>query len=133
MIRLDTWFEADDEVRVLSWTSAWQNKPIDWTTDRLVIYTQLFQKQKAVLGANPKVYIFGDNSTEVMTVYLNENDPSDITKNDGIYSAILTNFPRSSTRFYYVVEIIDGFGRVDEGSILSYSIKLTLFLSAFLF
>lgn len=115
-MRLDTWFEGFNEVRVLSWTSAIQNKPVDWTIDRLVIYAQVFQQRKAVVGTNPTVYLIGDNSTEVVSVDLSEKNPSDITKNDGIYSAILTNLPHSSTHFYYIIEIKDGSGMVDEGN-----------------
>lgn len=112
-MRLDTWFEGFSEVRVLSWTSAIQNKPIDWTIDRLVIYAQVFQERMAVIDTNPIVHLIGDNSTEVVSVALSENDPSDITKNDGIYSAIIANLPRSSTRFYYIIEINDGDGMVE--------------------
>ncbi len=57
-----------------------------------------------------------DNKESVFSVSLSESDPSDVTKGDGIYSALVTNLPRSSVRFSYVVEIVNGSGTVDAGN-----------------
>ncbi len=115
MVRIDSWFEGHSAVRVESWTSTFQNNPIDWTSEHVVIYALVTQQQKVVSGVSPVVHVFGNNSTGNITVSLKESDPSDITNGDGIYSVILTNMPRNSISFSYVVEIIDGSGTVDSG------------------
>lgn len=101
-----------------TWTNSIKNQPIDWKSERVVIYAQVSQQQKAVSGLSLVAHINGNNETEsVFSVSLNENNPSDVTKGDGIYSAQLTNLPRSSIRFSYVVEIVNGVGTVDAGKI----------------
>lgn len=42
---------------------------------------------------------------------------SDVTKGDGIYSAMLLNLPMQSTSFSCVIEMIDSTGTVDQGAI----------------
>lgn len=119
-VRLDTWFSNSDSIspiRVETWTNSIQNQPIDWKSERVVIYAQVTQQEKAVSGLNLVAYINGDDNTEsVFSVSLSESDPSDVTKGDGIYSALVTNLPRSSIRFSYVVEIVNGSGTVDAGN-----------------
>lgn len=112
---MDVWVENSNGVRVESWTHSFQNNPIDWTVDRVVIYASISQQKRLVSGSSPVAYISGDSGSDVVAVALNENNPSDITKGDGIYSAIVTQFPKSSTHFAYVVEIIEGVGSVDSG------------------
>ena len=119
-VRLDTWFSNSDSIspiRVETWTNSIQNQPIDWKSERVVIYAQVTQQEKAVSGLNLVAYINGDDNKEsVFSVSLSESDPSDVTKGDGIYSALVTNLPRSSIRFSYVVEIDNGSGNVDNGN-----------------
>lgn len=113
--RLDIWYEGIDLVQVESWTNSFQNNPIDWKSDRVIIYTQVTKNQRAISDVNPLVYLIGDDSSEIFSFALNEDNPSDITKGDGIYSAIVTNLPRNSTHFYYVIEAVDSLGTVDFG------------------
>lgn len=117
-VRLDTFFSSDSvsPVRVETWTNSVENKQIDWKTQRVVIYALATQQEKAVSGLNLVAHISGDNEADsVLSVSLNENNPSDVTKGDGVYSAQLTDLPRNSIRFSYVVEIVGGVGTVDSG------------------
>lgn len=119
MVRMDAWFEANSisPVKVESWTNSFQNQPIDWTTGRVIIYAMVTEQQRAVSGLNPVAYLVGDNATDaIISVTLNENNPSDVTTGDGIYSAQLVDLPRLSTRFSYVLEIVGGIGTVDTGN-----------------
>lgn len=118
MVRMDVWFEANSisPVKVESWTNSFQNQPINWATGRVIVYALVTEQQRAVSGLNPVVHLIGDNATDVIiSVTLNENNPSDVTKGDGIYSAQLINLPRYSTHFSYILEIIGGTGTVDFG------------------
>ncbi|KAI9559833.1 hypothetical protein GHT06_013840 [Daphnia sinensis] len=117
-VRMDVWFEANPTipVKVESWTNSFQNQPMNWATGRVIIYALVTEQQRAVSGLNPVVHLIGDNATDaVISVTLNENNPSDVTKGDGIYSAQLINLPRYSTHFSYILEIIGGTGTVDSG------------------
>lgn len=118
MVRLDVWYEAatSNLVRVETWTNSFQHNPIDWTKESVIIYAGVFQQVRAISGLNPVAYVTGDNSTEIISVPLTETNPSDITKGDGIYSAILSKLPANSVRFAYVVEVIGGTGTLNKGN-----------------
>lgn len=115
LVRLDVWFESSNAARIETWTSSFQNNPIDWRSNRVIIYASVSLQQRAISGTNLVAYVVGDGSTEMVSILLNENDPPDVTKGDGIYSAMLTTMPVNSTSFSYVVEIINGTGTVDNG------------------
>jgi hypothetical protein len=101
---------------VETWTNSIENKQIDWRSQRVVIYALATQQEKAVSGLNLLAHISGDSKADsVFSVSLNENNLSDVTKGDGVYSAQLNDLLRNFIRFSYVVEIVGGVGTVDSG------------------
>ena len=98
------------------WRIRIKKKEIDWRSQRVVIYALATQQEKAVSGLNLLAHISGDSKADsVFSVSLNENNLSDVTKGDGVYSTQLNDLLRNFIRFSYVVEIVGGVGTVDSG------------------
>lgn len=95
--------ENNDALKIETWTSAPMDSPAD--IDKLIIYAFVTLGQRPVSNVDLFAHIYGDNETQPLLLHLNENNAYDLTLNDGIYSAIVTQLPLSSTAFSYVIEV----------------------------
>lgn len=112
--------ESNEALKIETWTSAAMDSPAD--IDKLVIYAFVTLGQRPVSNADLVARINGDNETRPLLLHLNENNAYDLTLNDGIYSAIVTQLPPSSTAFSYVIEV-NSTGQISTGINIGPSIK----------
>ena len=112
-IRLET--GPSETVSVETWTSSPQSL-VDWSAKPIALYAYVADKQRrAISGLKVTAKIIGSGGS-TLQVALEEDGPADVTKGDGIYSALLVDLPKQSSALAYVVEIINSTGTIDSGT-----------------
>ena len=122
-LRADVWLDVNDvttdPVATLMETWTTTTDALDWTMERMVIYARVAWQERPINNLTLTAYLVGDDMTQqqnqVVNLTLMDGGPADITRGDGIYSGMVTQWPLRSTTFAFKVTIIDGQGSYDSG------------------
>ena len=125
-LRADVWLDVNDvttdPVATLMETWTTTTDALDWTMERMVIYARVAWQERPINNLTLTAYLVGDDMTQqqnqVVNLTLMDGGPADITRGDGIYSGMVTQWPLRSTTFAFKVAIIDGQGTYDSGKLL---------------
>ena len=125
VIRSDVWLEFNDvtltDPPVAKLTETWTTTAnvIDWTMERMFIYARVTWQERPINNLTITAHLVGDDSSQqqnqVVSLRLMDGGTADVTQGDGIYSAMVTQWPLRSTTFAYVVTITLGQGIIDSG------------------
>ena len=125
VIRSDVWLEFNDvtltDPPVAKLTETWTTTAnvIDWTIERMFIYARVTWQERPINNLTITAHLVGDDSSQqqnqVASLRLMDGGTADVTQGDGIYSAVVTQWPLRSTTFAYVVTITLGQGTIDSG------------------
>lgn len=125
VIRSDVWLEFNDvtltDPPVAKLTETWTTTAnvIDWTMERMFIYARVTWQERPINNLTITAHLVGDDSSQqqnqVVSLRLMDGGTADVTQGDGIYSAMVTQWPLRSTTFAYVVTITLGQGTIDSG------------------
>ena len=125
VIRSDVWLEFNDvtstDPPVAKLTETWTTTAnvIDWTMERMFIYARVTWQERPINNLTITAHLVGDDSSQqqnqVVSLRLMDGGTADVTQGDGIYSAVVTQWPLRSTTFAYVVTITLGQVIIDSG------------------